>query len=786
MFRLFLLTSWRFAGLAACSLLPHPQLDAGSVTGWGLRRRLITLAFLPVLGLAIGLHWLGFLLDEIFFRGYRRVAIRAPLFVLGVPRSGTTNLHQVLARDAQFTTFRTWESLFALSVSARKFWLALAGVDRRLGGHLARLMAWLESRAFASMDDVHPMTLDSPEEDYFALLPLLSCFILVLPFPFARHLWDIGQFDRRVPAWERAAILDFYHSCLQRHLYVHGPEKRLLSKNAAFAPLAGSLLRRFPDARFLVCLREPQRTLPSQLSSIGPGLAFFGTPPDNAWIRDQFIDQLRFYYLNLASQLGGLPPERCVWLSIQDLRKDLRAALAQAYRQLGLPLSEAFDSLLITAAEDSRRYRSSHQYQLADFGLDAGQITQAFAAVHAEPRLAATLHLLFADRAPPQPEPSATASLRVAILSDAAPERNGVGAYYRDLAEHLRGAGVQVRIVSPRYRHGRWHGGLAVPLPGDRTQRFMLPSPWLIQRRFERIRPNVVIIPTPGPYAMLGLLFAKRHRARIIVGFHTHFERLAAMNQDWSARAPIAQWYLNSCNRKLFAESALVLANSPDMVGIARAIGARHVGLMGTSIPRRFIEQPLQPLQGALKQVLFAGRLAPEKNLQAVVDAAHALPDIRFLIAGEGPLRAWLEEQARKLPNLDYLGWVHRRRILTLIDSVDALVLPSTVESFGTIALEAMARARLVVVSAQCGILSWDQLNQGLFQIAEQETLADVLRRIAALDPESRQRKAATARAAATAINALNLQHWLEILRDGRLTGLPEAASSTDAQDQAR
>ncbi|HBG96736.1 MAG TPA: glycosyl transferase family 1, partial [Chromatiaceae bacterium] len=55
--------------------------------------------------------------------------------------------------------------------------------------------------------------------------------------------------------------------------------------------------------------------------------------------------------------------------------------------------------------------------------------------------------------------------LRVAIVSDAAPERNGVGAYYRDLAEHLKALGGRVDLISPRYRAGKWYGGLALPLP---------------------------------------------------------------------------------------------------------------------------------------------------------------------------------------------------------------------------------------------------------------------------------------------------------------------------------
>jgi len=356
--------------------------------------------------------------------------------------------------------------------------------------------------------------------------------------------------------------------------------------------------------------------------------------------------------------------------------------------------------------------------------------------------------------------------LRIAIVSDAAPERNGVGAYYRDLAEHLKAVGVRADLISPRFRAGHWYGGLPLPLPGDPTQRFVLPSLPLVMRRMARLRPDVVIVPTPGPFGMLGMVLAKRWHARLVVGFHTHFERLAELNDDWVLRGKVAQAYLNTCNRALFREGALVLANSDEMLDIARDIGAKRVGLMGTPIPKAFLDTPPQPLRQGVHRVLFAGRLAPEKNLGAVVDAAAALPEVQFQVAGDGPLRDWLVEQAERLANLHYVGWVKRQQIMPLIDGADVLVLPSTVESFGTIALEAMARARLVVVSSQCGILSWESLERGLFQIHPNETLADTLARVRALDHAILQRKADIARDGARELNARNLRHWLRVVRD--------------------
>jgi hypothetical protein len=382
--RLFLITAKRFWAMSLRALTRSPDGAAPLRP----RRVLVLLAFLPVFLVVQIIHWLGFLLDDLLFRGWRRVQVDAPVFVLGVPRSGTTRLHQVLAEDDRFTTFRTWECLFAPSVTQRRFWLGLGRLDAAVGRPLGRLLDWLEQRIFAGLDDVHAMSLRTPEEDYFALMPILSCFILALPFPGFEHIWRMGRFDRDVPDDERRLILRYYRDCLKRHLYVHGTERVMLSKNAAFAPLAQGLAAQFPDARFIVCLRDPLETVPSQLSSIADGLAFFGVPADSATIRARLVDQLAFYYENLDALRRTLPRSRHAALGMSELRAGLAPTLTRIYDQLGLALSPAFAAHLSAEDGRARRYRSRHHYSLEQFGLDAAGIARRFAAAYRHPALA--------------------------------------------------------------------------------------------------------------------------------------------------------------------------------------------------------------------------------------------------------------------------------------------------------------------------------------------------------------------------------------------------------------
>lgn len=373
MFSLFIHSVAHYFKLVALSLWPPRNSSARRSFG----RVLMMLLFLPLFGLLQLTHWIGFLLDELFFRGYRKIEIREPVFVTGVPRSGTTLVHRTLAVDQQFTTLSTWECLFAPSISQRRFIRLVASIDGRVGKPLGRLLKWLERKAFGALDDVHDMSLADAEEDYLVFLPVMSCFILVVPFPYSNWLWDIGQFDRRVdPAW-RKRLLTYYRRCVQKHLYASPPGKRFLSKNASFSPLLGSLFSEFPDARFVFCLRDPLEVVPSQLSSLRGGMALFGNDPYDAGFRDRIIDQLAYYYRNLIGT--AIPEDQRVSLNMSQFKTDLASGVEAIYAGLGLALPGDYRARLGSLADDARQYASAHRYRLDEFGLEAEAMTARFA-----------------------------------------------------------------------------------------------------------------------------------------------------------------------------------------------------------------------------------------------------------------------------------------------------------------------------------------------------------------------------------------------------------------------
>src|SRR3990172_8963610 len=106
------------------------------------RKRIIFIAlFYLVWPIGSLVHWFCFLLDDLLFPAHKTQVIEKPLFIIGNLRSGSTFLHRLLSRDSTtFTSLTTWDIYLTPSVTQKKVTQLISKVDKKLGGHLHRLL----------------------------------------------------------------------------------------------------------------------------------------------------------------------------------------------------------------------------------------------------------------------------------------------------------------------------------------------------------------------------------------------------------------------------------------------------------------------------------------------------------------------------------------------------------------------------------------------------------------------------------------------------------------------
>lgn len=341
--------------------------------GWTPRRVGILLAlflFYPLFELLV---WLNLLLDDLFFRGYRRVEVRSPVFVVGNFRSGTTFLHRLLAKDQErFTTMQMWEVLFAPSILGRKVVKAIAVLDRWLGRLGARRVATMEE-TWHEENVMHWVGLREPEEDDYLLLHVWSALTIGLSSGVLEEARPYAYFDTALSKTERDRIMDFYRRCLQRHLYARR-SGQYLAKNPALTPKLNSVYEWFPDARVICLVRSPLEAVPSFVSMMQFSWRVIGAPRESDALRDYIVDMARHWYSYPLERLEGIPRDGFIFVRYDDLAADPAGTVSSIYDHFGFEMSPAYAGVLQEESGKARRYRSQHKYSVEQTGLSWEQM----------------------------------------------------------------------------------------------------------------------------------------------------------------------------------------------------------------------------------------------------------------------------------------------------------------------------------------------------------------------------------------------------------------------------
>ena len=290
--------------------------------------------------------------------------IPSPIFLIGWMRTGTTFVHRLLAQDPDTRTMPYWESMYPVPPSS--------GKDDR-AKELARVLKQLEGIS-PNYEAIHPMGACEPEECVALFTNIFRTLQYNVQYRVPGYVeWLQGQ-DPRIAYGQYRQQLQ-----LVQHHRPHGA--RFALKDPTHSVFLPTILELFPDARFVFTHRDPATTISSLCSLYAYTRALFSDDIDPHALGPELMNSYLPGSLERALEIvDGLPPDRVAHVRHVDVRHDPVATMSQAYRDLGMELTDparaAMEAML---AAESRKPRDIHIHSPEGFGLTADVIRERLA-----------------------------------------------------------------------------------------------------------------------------------------------------------------------------------------------------------------------------------------------------------------------------------------------------------------------------------------------------------------------------------------------------------------------
>jgi hypothetical protein len=291
--------------------------------------------------------------------------VETPLFVVGMPRTGTTALHQLLGRDHRFQGLESWLLRSPMPRPPRADWPRYRAYQDRLSEAGA---------THATLGGIHWVAPDKYDE----------CQLLMAQTMVSNTFGS----QRSLPSYDAWYLSQDYGPTfvrLRRNLQLIGStapaEKRWLLKNPSHLITLGALLDVFPDATVVVMHRDPVQTIPSTASLLwtirrsrmtaAPDLdpTLIGARECRIWriAADRMMD------------LDARSPGRLIHVQQSDLATRPDEVLGTIYSAASMPFEPRQSAKAGGGAMTRPAETSAHRYRAADFGLTAKGLGAAFA-----------------------------------------------------------------------------------------------------------------------------------------------------------------------------------------------------------------------------------------------------------------------------------------------------------------------------------------------------------------------------------------------------------------------
>jgi len=297
---------------------------------------------------------------------YANVPIEQPIFVTGLPRSGTTALHRLLTADPAHQGLELWLAEMPQPRPPRETW-----ADNPVFSHIqaAYQRHHVEHPEFMG---VHYIAADTVEECW----QLLRQTLRSISYECLAHLPTYS-------AWLRSQDWTGSYQRHRRNLQLIGlteADHRWVLKNPSHLFALDAIMALYPDALIIQTHRDPRTVIGSMCS-----LAAHATDGWSQRFRGTVIgsDQLELWARGLeefGAARARYDQSQFLDVDYADFTADPVGTVESVYAHFGLPYSgAAADAVRILHAEAGRAAgQPGHRYALADFGLTAKQVDERF------------------------------------------------------------------------------------------------------------------------------------------------------------------------------------------------------------------------------------------------------------------------------------------------------------------------------------------------------------------------------------------------------------------------
>lgn len=294
-----------------------------------------------------------------------RRPLRSPVVVTGLPRTGTTLLHNLLALDPDHRALRFWEALHPVPPDA-------GGPSAE--ALIAQAERWLDGfrRLVPDFRAIHGATATGPEE----------CDALLQNTFASQHFDDMFDAAEYSTWLARAPLADEYrHYALQLRVLSApaAPSRTWALKSPSHLGHLHALLDALPGCTVVLCHRHPHEAVASYASLVHTLRRAYSDTVSTAAVGRQALERAATAMDRALEVRRGAGDSAFVDVSYRELAQDPVAAVGAVYRRLGRTLRpDVEERMRVWVAANPRHKHGAHNYDLAGFGLTEGAVDAAF------------------------------------------------------------------------------------------------------------------------------------------------------------------------------------------------------------------------------------------------------------------------------------------------------------------------------------------------------------------------------------------------------------------------